>query len=183
MAVVTTLSQSITNADTVPPVFNTAGEGAQAPLLHINDIVTVAATDSIGSTYKLVRLPTGAHVKAVTLYSVGCTTMTADIDVMFSDAPSDGTPTNLGGTIPQIAAANNKLFGAAESMAALPRTDVTHANATNYPLGSTNQPLWAVLGYASDPGGLFDIVLSTVVAPTVAGTVAAHVDYCVPGAG
>ncbi len=183
MAVVTTKSQSITNLDSTPIVMNTAGEGAPSPLVHVNDTLAVATTDSIGSTYKFVRIPTNAHVKNVWFDSVAIAALAGDVNVAFSDSAVDGTPVSLQGTIPQISAANNKLFGAAEALAAALHTNITHANITNYPLGSSNQPLWEVLGYASDPGGMFDIEVVSTTAATTGGTLGLHVEYCVPGLG
>jgi hypothetical protein len=167
-----------------PVVANTAGEGAQASLLTITDKVTVASGDNTSSTYSMVRIPTSAHVKSVKLYSFTIASAgAADFNVRFSDSTTDGTPTALQSTIPQISSANNKLFGAAQSILASGSPyDLTYANATNFPPGSENQPLWQVLGYSTDPGGLFDIVAYVTTGVTTGGTMMLKVDYTVPGA-
>ena len=162
---------------------NTAGEGNQAPLLQVSDTVIVASGDTSASTYSFVRLPTSAHVKKVTLNTTSIASAgAADFNVRFSDSIVDGTPQALQSTIPQLSSANNKLFGAAQSLLAGLNTDLTYANPTNYPLGSENQPLWQVLGYTSDPGGFFDIVAYVTTGVTTGGVAMLKVDYCVPGA-
>lgn len=161
---------------------NTSGEGASAPLLTISDTVTVVSGDNTSSTYSFVRIPTTAHVKNVILDSVSIASAgAADFNVRFSDSQTDGTPVSLQSTVPQISAANNKLFGAAQSILAALNVNLTYANLTNYPLGSENKPLWLVLGYTTDPGGFFDIVAYVTTAVTTGGTLMLKVDYTVPG--
>ena len=179
-------SQSITNLDSTPVVQNTSGEGGAASLLQVSDTVSPLSGDEITpsvSTYSFVRIPTNAHVKKVVLNSVSVASAgAADFNVRFSDSQVDGTSQSLQGTIPQISASNNKLFGAAQSILAGLNTDLTYANITNFPLGSINIPLWSVLGYTSDPGGWFDIVAYLTTAVTTGGTLELKVDYTVPGA-
>lgn len=175
-------SQSITNLDSTPVITNTSGEGASAPILEISDVVSPLSADAIGSTYSFVRVPTTAHIKSVKLYSTGVATAgAAAFNVRFSDSQVDGTPTSLQGTIPQISSANNNLFGAAVSILAVNGLDILYANITNYPYGSENQPVWAVLGYTADPGGFFDIVAIVTTAVTTGGTLDLKVSYSVPG--
>lgn len=184
MAVVTTKSPSLINLDGSPLITaNTTGEGGQGMRRVANDSLAVASTDSIGSIYRLVRLPTNAKVKQVLLDSTGNTTATADFDVAFSDSTSDGTQQSLAGGIVQIAGpADNKLFKAAQSIAAQSRIDITFLGGT-FLFAHQNIPLWAVLvaigatQFVSDPGGFFDIVAKVVVAPTVAGTLNLEVDF------
>jgi hypothetical protein len=188
-------SKSILNADggTVvgneatlyvnPSLANTASEGAVGNVLTVSDVVTIASGDSIGSNYSFVRIPTSAHVKKVVLYSTGVATSgAADFDVRFSDSQTDGTPISLQGTVPQINGSDNKLFGAAQSLLAVNGHDLTYANIANYPYGSENKPLWAVLGFDTDPGGFFDIVANVTTAVTTGGSAMLRVDYSVPGA-
>jgi hypothetical protein len=177
----TTLAAAVQGATpTLTP--NTSGEGAAASIQQITDLVTVVSADNTSSTYSFVRVPTQAHVKKVTLNTVSIASAgAADFNVRFSDSETDGTPVSLQGTVPQISSANNKLFGAAQSLLAAIGTNLTYANLTNYPLGSENKPLWSVLGYTTDPGGFFDIVAYVTTAITTGGTAQLVVDYTVPG--
>jgi hypothetical protein len=180
-ATFTTLAGAVQNVN--PVVYNTAGEGAACTMKQISDTVTVASGDNTSSTYSFVRLPTNAHVKSVVLYSTGVASAgAADFNVRFSDSQTDGTPQALQGTVPQISSANNKLFGSAQSILASgsPYT-LTYANATNFPFGSENQPLWKVLGFTTDPGGAFDIVAYVTTGVTTGGTLLLKVEFSVPG--
>ena len=198
-------SQSIANLDDLPsvngvttltftsaptqgnfPLQNTSGEGAPGVLKQVTDKVIVASGDNTSSTYSFVRIPTNAHVKKVKYRAVTIATAgAADFNVRFSDSITDGTPTALQGTVPQISAGNNQLFGAAQSLLATSSgsgsLDLTYANLTNFPYGSENQPLWQVLGFTTDPGGMFDIVAYVTTGVTTGGTAILSVDYMVPG--
>lgn len=186
---VTSKSSSITNLDLVSAgtgsmTFPTAGSGGQDYLCDINDSVTpVSAANGAnigaGDIWDAVRIPTHAMVKQVLINIQGATTsaagtITADIDVLYSDnGPFDGSnPSNSG--VVQVASADNKLFGAAVSLeaasSASPATqkDVTFSG--SFTLANQNSPLWQVLGLASDPGGYFDIAAKIVTATSVTGT-------------
>jgi hypothetical protein len=187
MAVVTTKSLSITNLDAFPIVANTSGEGSPGKLTCNNDTLTAVVGDSIGSIYKVVRIPTNAKVKRVLLtYPTASTAGATDIDVAFSDSTVDGTQASLAGGIVQITGpVDNKLFGSATVLtAALKNSDITFAN-TFTPVHQ-NLPLWQVLvnlgatQFTADPGGFFDIVGKLTTALTVAaGQFAIEVDYVI----
>lgn len=169
-----------------PAVANTSAEGAPGIMKQVTGHVAVASGDNTSSTYSFVRIPTNAHVKkvtyrAVTIASAGA----ADFNVRFSDSITDGTTQANQGTVPQISAGNNQLFGAAQSLLATSSgtgsLDLTYANLTNFPYGSENQPLWQVLGFTTDPGGFFDIVAYVTTGVTTGGTALLAVDFMVPG--
>jgi hypothetical protein len=154
-------STSITNFDAFPPIRPITGEGGEAMVRAVNDFVTFTTGEAATSTYRLCRFPRNAHVKHVLLYlGAEATTFACDIDVAWSDATNDTTQVVYQGTIPQISSADNKLFGAAVDLHdTLEPTDFINGNLTNFPAGSSNQPLWQVLGYVNDPGGYFDLLL------------------------
>lgn len=184
MAIVTVKSPSIINWDAQPIFTPSRGEGAEGPLHVINDSLSTATTDSIGSIYRLVRVPTNAKIKQVLLDTLVNTTMTADIDVAFSDSTTDGTQPSLAGGIVQITGpVDNKLFGAARNMAAQSRVDITFLATSTFTFAHQNLPLWQVLvnlgatQFIADPGGFFDIVAKSVVTDTVAGSINLEVKF------
>src|SRR6516162_4477065 len=122
-------SPSITNLDATPIVANPTGEGAQGPVRIVSDVVTTSAAAAAGA---------------------------ADIDVAFSDSNTDGTPPSLAGGIVQVTGpVDNKLFGAASSLVAQVKVDITTAG--TFTLAMQNLPLWQVLvnlgatQFAADP--------------------------------
>lgn len=176
-------STAITALDSSPPGAVVAGQGGTARLLCVEGFVTANSGDAVGSTYQLVRVPTTACVKEVKLYAACASAGAADMNIAFSDSTVDGTTPSNQGTIPQISSANNKLFGSAVSLIgglASP-VELTYDNATNYPVGSEQQPLWQVLGFTSDPGGFFDLKAVVTTAVTTGGVVLARVYYTIGG--
>lgn len=178
-------SASITNQDAFPTVNPTTGEGATGPLQSVNDYATSTSGVTVGSTYRLCRIPTNAKVKRVLLTCAAHGGSAAfDINVAHSDDTTDGTPPNLQGNIPQIAAADNKLFGAAVSaVSALKHSDVTFNN--TFTSAHKNLPLYQVLinlgvtTFTTDPGGFFDILLKSTQTDTSGGNLEVEVDYVV----
>lgn len=173
-------SAGITKLDTTNPPGDRGNSGSVRPghMRVVSDFVTAANGDSTSSTYKLVRIPTTAYVKKVLIRSSIASAGSGDINVVFSDATDDGTSPANQGTIPQISSANNKLFGAAQSLVLSGAdTDFTYANTTNFPAGSTEKQLWDVLGFTADPGGFFDIQINITTQVTTGGTVYCTVYY------
>lgn len=192
MAVVTTKSTSIINLDSLPIAAMPIGEGATGFYRCSNDTLAAANGDSINSIYRLVRIPTNAKIKKVLLSATGITAGAGDVDVAFSDAPDlpAGLASFAGGVVQISGPADNKLFGAAQTLIAGTigtNKDITFGNVFTFAM--QNIPLWQVLanlgstqfnnpvGSPVDPGGFFDIVIKLTTGITTAGTVALEVDY------
>jgi hypothetical protein len=184
MAVVTTKSLGITSLDAFPPVALPAGESGPGRWLCNNDSVAAASGDSIGSIYRMVRVPTDAKIKRVRLSSLVTGAGAGDISIAYSDSTVDGTsPTLQAIGVVQIAAADNKLFGSAVSLAtAIKNQDQTFAN--TFTIQHQNTPLWQVLtllgttDFSAKPGGTFDFIIKLTTAISVAsGTIGLEVDY------
>jgi hypothetical protein len=187
MAVVTTKSASITAFDASPGVAVTTGEGGQGNLRCNNDFVTGVVGDSIGSVYRMVRIPTDAKVKRVLFTNmVGATAGAGDIDVFFSDSPYEGSAAYqalAGGAVQITGPVDNRLFGVAQTLIGVQKqVDVTFAN--TFTPAHQNLPLWQVLvnlgatQFTADPGGAFDIGMKLTIAITVAtGVISLEVDY------
>lgn len=199
MAKDTVSSNSIQLLDALnPPGVITAGQGGANYLYEIDDFATATAAGlgTAGSTYRMVRFPTGAKIKGFDFYTDQAidTSATAslqlDFNIAFSDSTIDGTPVNLQGLVPTTAntgattsfttySSPNKMFGSAVTQ---PTANTTWAP-TSYWLkgmGATytlnaisQQPLWQTFGFVDgggrncNPGGNFDMVAYVV---TIAGT-------------
>lgn len=202
-------SLAITNADANPVVPNTTGAGAQAKLISIDGIVACAAVPlaSTKSVYRLVRFPTNARLKSVavatdTALDTGSHALTFDFNICFSDSTVDGTPAAFlpasageavipttakdGATMTTVAAyaAPNLIFGQVNNTSASVRLALTEillqGTIANYSfLALTQQPIWQALGFASDPGGNFDLLayVSTGAGTGAAGNLYARVAF------
>lgn len=184
MATETLKSNSITNWDN--QILPTSGFGGEGLLRSVNDHAAATTGVTAPSTYRLCRIPTNAKVKRVLLRNAALSTSTAaDFDIAHSDSTTDGTPIPLQGTIPQISAADNKLFGAGLSLAAAssPVTEITFSGV--FTTTHQNMELWNVLvslgvtTFSADPGGFFDILVKTTTTVTAGGDISVEVDYVV----
>lgn len=182
-------SNHITNLDATPMVLNTSGQGAVGNPRELDDYAAVAATpiQSAGSYYRMLRIPSSAKLKVLTLSTnkaldSGTPTLAFDIGLAWSDSTIDGTLPALQGLIPTTAndgsttttfaaySSPNKIFG---GITAAQLTNSAAYNSGNllfngltsgYTMAKlASQPLWQIFGYvdgrgyAMDPGGFFDV--------------------------
>ena len=163
MAVVNTKAAAITAGDTAGTV---AKKNLQAGVLKecVGTLEAVSG-DSIGSTFRLARVPSNARISRVLLSCDAITTCAADVGVYDIAAVNSG------------AAVDADFFASAQSLAsALANTDVTHESGV-FGVEDVEQPLWQALGLTSDPGKLYDIVATLTAAAGSAGTVSLKVVY------
>ena len=110
MANDTVKSQSLTNLDATPFLMNNAGQGNVAVAGTVEDYcaATVAGLQSVGSYYKLIRVPTFALIKSLDIFidkapdAAAAKTIALDLNWVFSDSTDDGTPAFLQGLIPPV---------------------------------------------------------------------------------
>lgn len=183
MAVSALKTAQITALDTYQPVgdVQNAGSGATARWNSISGTVTPIAADSVGSTYRLCRIPSDAVVKQVLLASQAQGAGAVQIGVYYSDSKIDGTlPANQGLVVPTTGV---NFFASDVSLAtAVPQTDETFQNqatAGAYNPSLINQQIWQALGLTADPGGYFDITATvhTTAITTGGGFLSAQVSY------
>lgn len=188
MAQASTLKSAvITNLDASPLIIPTAGEGAAGFLKLIDDYLSPLTADTTSSSYRLCRFPTNAKVKNFSIYSAVATAGSADINVIFSDSTDDGTQASLQNMIPTSALTGatttiasytspNQLFGAAQSITALTEpTNYTFAGI--FTPAMSVEPLWAALGFTTDPNGYFDIYLKVTTAITTGGVLQGRLEF------
>lgn len=164
-------SASITNLDATPVVQNTAGQGAPGALKMVDDVVTPTALGlaDTTSTYKMVRVPTTIKLKELRLFVTtaidsGSPSLTVDVGLYYSDSTVDGTPSALQGT-----AVNDNLFADAIAFGYTTNMDINVL--TNFSPDKREKQLWDAAGLSTDPGGMFDIVVTVEAA---ANTAASH---------
>lgn len=202
-------SLQITNLDASPVVVNNTGAGGIARTCQVDGIVACAATplQSTKSVYRIVRFPTMAILKSVTIATdtaldTGTHALVFDLNVCFSDSTTDGTPANFlpasageavipttakdGTTMTTVAAYSspNIIFGTVNNTSASVRLAPTEAllagTIANYSfLALTQQPVWQALGFSADPGGNFDLLayVSTAAGTGAAGNLYGRVSF------
>lgn len=146
-------SAAITNLDSA--IENTRGNGAPGSLQYVDGFVTAVASDAAGSTYRLVRVPSNAIVKRLTIESEAQGAGKINLSVYYSSSTTDGSVIN-GGVI--VASTGDQFFASDIDLAsAVVPTDVTNESG-NYTIALRGKRLWDALGLTTDPGGFFDIV-------------------------
>lgn len=173
MSVVTVKSTALTNADATPQVQNT-------PLIHRgrrNHSVAFAAVangDSIASQYRLTRVRSSDRLTTLALYCTAITTCAANLGLYETTANGGAAAVS-----PSYGGGAAACFAAAQSLAAaLNGVNVTYSVTT---LAQIEKRVWELLGFTSDPGKDFDLVLTLTAAAASAGTVAIHVDSVANG--
>lgn len=162
MAVVTTKSAAITARDA-----NTAGNSrnTEAVLRKSRGMASAVSGDSIASKYVLCSVPSNAVVGKVELTCSAITTCAGDVGLYRN--------TRDGGAVVSVA-----FFKAAASLAtALSGSNITYDNVLTK--ANAEKPLWEALSLTSDPGVIYDVVVTLTAAAGSAGTVMTEVEYTI----
>jgi hypothetical protein len=165
MAVVNTKSTLVTNADSTTQTLNAMSNDGGKLRSKIGTLEAVSG-DSIGSTYRLVRVPSNARVDAVLLTSddIGTTTI-ADFG-LYRTAADGG------------AVVDADFFGSAVNLSsgALAKTDITYESAV-VDAANHGKMLWEQLGLSADPRVMYDVTATLTAAADAAGTITLRVNY------
>lgn len=147
MAVEALKSSIITNADATPPVLSNA-RISDMTMKEAIGTKQASASASIGSTYRLCRIPSNARISEVILSCDAFdTTGTADIGI-YQTAANGG------------AVVDADFFGSAVVLtSALPGTDVTHESGV-FGIEDVEKPLWEALGLSADSHRDYDVALT-----------------------
>lgn len=156
MAVVTNKSPKITALDAdldkkavIPPT----------PEYVFDATMELANGDSIGSTYRLIRVPSHFRPTSLRLSCDAITTCTADFG-LYQNAAN-------GGAVASVA-----LFASEQALSsALLQTEIS-TEATAADIDKTGKRLWEILGLTADPGVSYDLTATLTAAAGSAGTIA-----------
>ena len=159
MAVVAVKSTLITNADALPAVLNSPRVDGGFERIEVAT-AAITDTDSIGSTYRMFRVPSNAVVTDLRIYSpdIGTTTIS---DIGLYRTAKDGG-----------AVVDADFFASALSLkdGALNGTDVLHESAV-FSIANSGKELWDALGLTSDPSVFYDVAFTLTAAADATGTV------------
>lgn len=164
MATEALISQVITNATAVPPVFNNPGANGGGVK---QAAATVEATaKEAGSTYRMVRVPSNA-MGVELIFACDDLGTTATVNVGLHDTAENGG-----------AVVDADFFASALdcNAAAVPPTHVEHESGV-YGIEDIEKPLWEALGLSADPQKEYDVVITSVGAIDQAGTMSVKLRY------
>jgi hypothetical protein len=165
MGVVNTKATLIGNADSVPPTLTNSHMNGY--LREMPGTVEVAAADSDGSVYRLVRVPSNCRVSELTLANDAITAGTS-FDVGIYKTARDG------GAVVSAA-----LFASAVDLSSAHdfTNDLLEATATD--ISQCEKRLWELAGLSADPGIDYDICATGNTVGSAAGTISMKVKFVV----
>lgn len=175
-------SRTITNLDSIPVVYDSAGFNIAAFEQVASDYCTPTAGGLvIGSTYQLVRVRSNTMLRSLKLFvstpldTNVAKTLAFNIGVNYSDSTEDGTPPQLQGTVISANALGAAIVSPATANVA------GSVEVLDYAPANMDQMLWDFLGLSSDPMCWLDIVatVSTAAATGAAGQLGAIVSFAV----
>lgn len=143
-----------------------AKSNTNGAVLHfIRDKVSILATDSNTSTYRLARLPSNAILKEV-VYENSALTGGSSYSLGFYDVPE----VNNGAVISASALASAVSLVSASS-------GFGSNGMSNVSIDNKEKQIWELAGLTSDPKKLIDIAFVANTASTVAGTISLSIAY------
>lgn len=162
MAVVTVKSSLITARDSGGKSSLSTGPRR---LYDQADTVEVTNGDSIGSKFVLGSVPSSASMRELVILCDAITAATADFGLYRT--------TQDGGAV-----VDADLFGSAVSLATAitTGTNILHESGV-HDIANLAKPLWQVLGLATDPQVMYDVVATLTAAATATGTLTARISY------
>lgn len=177
-------SAAIANIDAAPPVRGTGGLEGSGKLESKLGSVQPSNGVTLGSVYRLARVPSNCSIKHVLIEETGTiTTLTGDITLYYSDETLDQTGSSQGnsGLVNSLSGASALFATAFATTATGVITDVVD-KAGNYPPPNRVKKLWQAAGLASDPGGYFDVVMVTTATNslTAGANLSAEVQFTMP---
>lgn len=129
------------------------------------DQMTVNNTDSIGSTFRIARIPSNAIVTGASVFCGAVTSAAADIGLY-------QTPANGGAVV------DADFFIAAQTIAtASPGINILGGNTATYGPANRAKRVWEVLGLAADPQRTYDVVLTLTAAATATAPAGVSIQY------
>lgn len=165
MGVVNTLSTAITNGDATPKVLNQPYYDAGLLRSSVGT-VEVAAADSDTSTYRFVRIPSGARIQSIRV---------------FCDAITAGTSFDCG--IYKTAADGGAVVSAAVFASAVDLSSAITAGTEiafeARDIANVQKRVWEDLSLSVDPFIDYDVVLTANTVGSAAGTITLQVTYVV----
>lgn len=146
----------ITDLDATPAVRDTAGRGPNGPEQVLTGYITPTSGKTVGSTYRLARVPSNCKVKQLMCDSAAMTQGAFDFGAYYSANPSDPNyAANAGAVI------DADFFATAVDFSSAVRaTDITNESGT-YTVDKRENELWDALGLSADPKGYIDIVATS----------------------
>jgi hypothetical protein len=158
-------ASAITNRDAVPSVKNDViVEGGV--IRECIGAVTTTSGVTVGSTYRMVQVPSSARVTSVIIAAGAMTQGPFDVGV-YKSVPSGGTVVDA-----------DFFASAVDCSSAVALTEILTESTVNT-IAKQAQPLWEALGLSADPQIMYDIVCTSTNTITAGAALLLKVKYTV----
>lgn len=171
MGVVTVKSTYITNADTTPSPKLTSTYLGKGEVYSSIGTLAVGAADSAGSLYRFVRVPSGARINAIKIFSDAITGFTSAKVGLYNTQDSSG---NAG------AVAVDNLFASGVDLS-VAQTEPYDVVFNNIGIANLEKRIWeySAMSLTADPFLFYDVVIKSVTQSGGAGNLSLLCEYVV----
>lgn len=163
MAVVTTKSTRVSNADNVPRIMDMPNVN-QGKLRRVVGTLEAVSGDSIGSIYRMCRVHSSWSIQAITLYCDAITTCAGDIGLYRVSSEAAGAVVSVGA------------YATAQSLATAITTGTNVAYEAKDIVNSVKS-VWQDAGLSADPNVWYDLSITLTAAAGSAGSLVLDVSY------
>lgn len=169
MGAVTVKATAITNADQAYPKVLSSGFLTKGPMFCAAGTLEVGVADSAGSVYRFARIPSGAKIHRMDLFSDAITGFSSASVGLYLPQDSAGT---------DGASVSAALFGTGLDLTAV-QTEPYDVIFNNLDIANIEKRVWEMLGLTSDPFLFYDVVVKSITQSGGAGTLSMRLDYTV----
>lgn len=169
MGAVTVKSTAISNADQLYPKVPVGSYLGKGELFSAAGTLEVGSNDSAGSLYKFARIPSGARLHELKIFSDAITGFSSAKVGLYNIQDTSG---NDG------AVASDNLFGSGIDLS-VAQTEPYDVIFNNLGIENVEKRIWELLGLSSDPQVMYDITIKSVTQTGGAGTLSMIVAYTI----
>ncbi len=169
MATANTKATGISNADNSFPSISNSNYLVKGPMYCAAGTVEIAVADSSASVYRFCRVPSGARIHGMRLFSDAISGATSATVGLYDKQDSSGG---------QGAAVSASLFGSAIDLS-VAQTEPYDVIFNNLGIENVEKRIWELLGLSADPMKLYDICVVGTTLSSSAGTVSMQIEYTI----
>jgi hypothetical protein len=169
MGAVTVKSTVISNADQLYPKIPSGPYLGKGPLYSAVGTLEVGAADSAGSVYRFARIPSGARLHELKIFSDAITGFTSGSVGLYAPQDQSG---NAGASV------STALFGSGIDFS-VAQTEPYDVIFNNLGIENVEKRVWELLALSSDPQVMYDIVIQSVTQSGGAGTLSMILAYTI----
>ncbi len=169
MGVVNTKASAITNADAIYPYVLSAPYLTKGALFCAAGKVATTATDSAGSLYKFIRIPSGARIHNMEIFSDAITGMSSNTVGLYDIQDRSSN---------QGAAVSAALFATGIDLS-VAQTEPYDVIFNNLGISNIEKRVWELLGLSADPFKFYDVTIVSTNGSTAIGNLAMRMAYTI----